>query len=102
MSRDPRRRAPRTMATVMEGLIADLAPTDPLARIQAAWPTLAGQRYAAVSRPTRLRKDGTVVITCDSGMAAADLQMREPEINALIVDHLELRVQLRFEGPRRG
>lgn len=102
MSRVPRRRSPRTMATVMEGLMADLAPTDPLARLQAAWPQLAGQRYGAISRPVRQRKDGTIVISCDSGMAAADLQLQEPELTALIADHLGLRCQLRFEGPRRG
>lgn len=90
------------MATVMEGVLADLAPSDPLAQLQMVWPTLAGQRYGAISRPARLRKDGTIVITCDSGMAAADLQMREPELVALIEEHLSLRCQLRFEGPRRG
>jgi predicted nucleic acid-binding Zn ribbon protein len=102
MSPAPRRRTPRTMATVMDGLIADLAPTDPLSRMQAAWPTLAGQRYSAISRPIRQRNDGTIVIACDSGMAAADLQLREPELRALIVEHLGLRCSLRFEGPRRG
>lgn len=90
------------MATVMEGLIADLAPTDPLARVQAAWPQLAGQRYGPISRPVRLRKDGTIVIACDSGMAAADLQMHAPELTTLIADQLGLNCQLRFEGPRRG
>jgi hypothetical protein len=102
MTRVPRRRAPRTMANVMEGVLADLAPTDPLARLQAAWPSLAGQRYGAMSRPVRLRKDGTFVISCDSGMAAADLQMHAPELTALIAEHLGLSAQLRFEGPRRG
>ncbi|MEH3054369.1 MAG: DUF721 domain-containing protein [Patulibacter minatonensis] len=102
MSPAPRRRTPRTMASVLDGVIADLAPTDPLARIQGAWPQLAGQRYGSISRPTRLRKDGTVVITCDSGMAAADLQMHAPELTALIRQHLELTVELRFEGPRRS
>ena len=90
------------MATVMDGLMAQIAPSDPLAQLQMLWPTLAGQRYGAISRPTRLRKDGTIVISCDSGMAAADLQMREPELTELIAEHLELRCQLRFEGPRRG
>lgn len=90
------------MATVMEGLIADLAPTDPLARLQAAWPKLAGERYGAISRPVRLRKDGTIVISCDSGMAAADLQMHAPDLAALIVDQLGFSCELRFEGPRRG
>lgn len=90
------------MATVMEGVLADLAPTDPLARVQAAWPKLAGAKYGAISRPVRLRKDGTIVISCDSGMAAADLQMHAPELTTLIADELGLTCQLRFEGPRRG
>ena len=90
------------MATVMEGLLADLAPTDPLARVQAAWPKLAGERYGAISRPVRQRKDGTIVITCDSGMAAADLQMQATELTDLIEEHLGLKCTLRFEGPRRS
>jgi hypothetical protein len=90
------------MATVMEGVLADLAPTDPLSRLQAAWPQLAGERYGAISRPVRQRKDGTIVIACDSGMAAADLQMQAPELTALIEQHFALRCTLRFEGPRRS
>jgi Dna[CI] antecedent, DciA len=102
MTRVPRRRSPRSMASVMEGVLADIAPTDPLARLQTQWAALAGERYGAISRPVRLRKDGTIVISCDSGMAAADLQMHAPDLTALIEEHLGLRCTLRFEGPRRG
>lgn len=101
MSPVPRRRAPRTMAQVLDATIADLTPADPLAQLQLAWPKLAGARYSPVSRPTRLRADGTVTITCDSGMVAADLQLHSPELTTLIADQLGLRCTLRFEGPGR-
>ncbi len=101
MSPAPRRRAPRTMAQVLNAAIDDLTPADPLAQIQRAWPQIAGARYSPVSRPTRMRPDGTVTITCDSGMVAADLQMSGPELCDLIAEQLGLTCTLRFEGPGR-
>lgn len=101
MSPAPRRRVPRTMAQVLDATLADLTPADPLAQLQRAWPQIAGARYGPVSRPTRMRPDGTVTITCDSGMVAADLQMSGPELTDLIAEQLSLRCTLRFEGPGR-
>ncbi|MFT4034055.1 MAG: DUF721 domain-containing protein [Patulibacter sp.] len=101
MTRVPRRRTPRPIATVIEGLLTELAPADPLSRLQAQWPQFAGQRYGSLSRPVRQRKDGTIVIACDSGAIAADLQLQAPQLVALIGEHLGLRCTLRFEGPRR-
>ncbi len=101
---NPKRRGPRTMASVMQGVVSDLAPTDPLSRVQTAWPQLVGKKHAAHSEPIRLQGDGTIVIRCDSGAMASELSMREPQIRALMADVLELHCALRFQGPagRRG
>ncbi len=95
----PKRRAPRTMASVMDGVIGDLAPTDPLSRVQTAWPQLVGKKHAALSQPIRLQGDGTIVIRCDSGAMASELSLREPQIRLLMADILELHCGLRFQGP---
>ncbi|MEN0015283.1 MAG: DUF721 domain-containing protein [Solirubrobacteraceae bacterium] len=94
-----RRRAPRPMSSVMSNVIADLAPGDPLTRLQTAWPQIAGRRHAEHSQPSHLRKDGAIVIRCASGSLASELQLREPQLLALITEHLGLNCTLRFEGP---
>lgn len=96
----PRRRTPRTMETVLRGVMADLAPTDPLSRLQAAWPDVAGARDAEFSEPRRQLGDGTIVIRCESAALAAELALRERQLIALTEDLTELRIKLRFEGPR--
>ena len=95
----PRRTAPRPMASVLANVIAEIAPTDPLTRLQTAWPQIAGRAMAEHSAPSHLRKDGSIVVRCASGAMASELAMREPELMAVITEHLDLRCQLRFEGP---
>lgn len=99
MRRDPKRRQPRPMSSVMQHVVGDLAPTDPLSRVQTAWPQLAGRQYAEHSTPIRLRGDGTIVVRCESGAAAAELQLRGPQIKALMAELLELHCDLAFQGP---
>lgn len=100
MSERPlRRRAPRTMAAVMANVIADIQPTDPLTRLQTAWPQIAGRRHAEHSAPSHLRKDGAIVVRCASGSLAGELQLMQPQLMALIAEHLQLTCELRFEGP---
>ncbi len=93
------RRGPRPMAAVMAGVIADLAPTDPLTRLQTAWPQIAGRRHAEHSAPSHLRKDGAIVIRCTSGTLASELQLMQPHLMVMIAEHLDLTCELRFEGP---
>lgn len=102
--KSPRRRIPRPMASVMANVMADIAPTDPLTRLQTAWPQIAGRRHAEFSRPVRLRKDGAVVIECDSGSLASEMQLMQPHLAEMIAEHLGLTCDLWFEGPggRRG
>lgn len=102
--KSPRRRVPRPMASVMANVIADIAPTDPLTRLQTAWPQIAGRRHAEHSQPSHLRKDGAIVVRCASGSLAGELQLMQPHLAAMIAEHLGLTCELRFEGPagRRG
>lgn len=88
------------MDAVLRGVMEDLAPADPLSRLQAAWPQIAGSRDAAYSAPVRQRGDGTIVIRCESAALAAELHLRERQLVALTEELIELRVKLRFEGPR--
>lgn len=94
-----RRRAPRPMSSVLSQVIAEIAPTDPLTRLQTAWPQIVGRRYAEHSSPSHLRKDGAIVVRCGSGSLASELQLREPQLLAMIAEHLDLTPTLRFEGP---
>ncbi len=96
---EPKRREPRPMSSVMQHVVGDLAPTDPLARMQTAWPQLVGKKHAEHSEPARIQGDGTIVIRCDSGAMASELSLREPQIRALMVDLLDLHGGLRFQGP---
>lgn len=99
MRRDPKRRTPRPMSSVMQAVVSDIAPTDPLSRVQTAWPQLAGRQYAGISTPIRLRGDGTIVVRCESGAAASELQLRGPQIKALMAELLGLHCDLAFQGP---
>ena len=88
------------MQTVLRGVLEELAPSDPLSRLQAAWPQIPGTRDAAYSEPRRQLGDGTIVIRCETAALAAELQLRERQLIALAQDLTELQVRLRFEGPR--
>lgn len=101
MSRVPRRRAPRSIADVLETTLGEIAPSDPLSRLQAAWPKIVGVRVAGHCAPARLRRDGAIAVRCDSGALASELALREPTLRRLIAETLELDVALRFEGPSR-
>ncbi len=99
MSPAPRRRTPRAMSDVLAETLSGLAPTDPLSRLQAAWPDIAGRHYAEHSAPSHLRRDGAVAVRCASGSLASELSLQEPQLRELIQATLQLNVELRFEGP---
>jgi predicted nucleic acid-binding Zn ribbon protein len=87
------------MANVMANVIADIAPTDPLTRLQTAWPEIAGRRHAEHSMPSHLAKDGSIVIRCESGSLAGELQLMQPHLMQMITEHLGLTCELKFQGP---
>lgn len=91
---------PRPIDDVLRGVVEQIAPADPLSKLQAAWPQIAGSRDAAYSQPVRQLGDGTIVIRCDSAALAAELQLRERQLTALAQEFTELQVTLKFQGPR--
>lgn len=81
------RRAPRSLAPALERLQRDLAPSTPLARIQACWPRAAGAVVAASARPTAERA-GVVTLSCEAAVWAAELQLMGPELAARLNEQL--------------
>ena len=69
-----RRLGPRGVAASLEGLVASVRPATPLARVQGAWPAVAGAAVAPHATPTSLR-DGTLTVACDSAVWAQEVEL---------------------------
>ncbi|WP_205696217.1 DciA family protein [Conexibacter sp. SYSU D00693] len=74
-----RRRAPRSIASAVEGLAEQLAPATGLAAIQRVWADAVGDAVAAQAEPTAER-DGVVTVTCSSAVWAQELDLMAPEL----------------------
>jgi predicted nucleic acid-binding Zn ribbon protein len=101
-----RRIAPRSLSHALEGVARDVAPATTLARVQAAWPEVAGPGLAAAATPISER-NGTVTVSCESGIWAHELEL----LGADLLQRLDAAVggtriqKLRFQvgsGPNRG
>jgi predicted nucleic acid-binding Zn ribbon protein len=73
------RSGPRSLAPAIAELSATLAPQTTLARVQRAWPEVAGETLAAAARPTAER-DGLLTLTCEAAVWAQELDMMAPEL----------------------
>jgi predicted nucleic acid-binding Zn ribbon protein len=71
-----RRRAPRPAAGAFKAALDRVAPKTPLAAVQAAWVTTAGEQLAAVAVPVSER-DGTVTIECVDTVWAQELDLMQ-------------------------
>jgi predicted nucleic acid-binding Zn ribbon protein len=71
-----RRRAPRPAAGAFKAALDRAAPKTPLAAVQAAWPSTAGEQLAAVAVPVSER-DGTVTIECIDSVWAQELDLMQ-------------------------
>jgi predicted nucleic acid-binding Zn ribbon protein len=69
-----RRLAPRALSIALERVVPDVSPATVLARVQQAWPEVAGPGMAAAARPVSER-DGVVTIACESGVWAQELEL---------------------------
>ena len=76
-----RRRAPSAMADILREAIAEAAPDTLLARVQAAWPEVAGPAVAAESAPSAERA-GTVTVECSGAVWAQELALLAPDLVA--------------------
>ena len=92
-----RRLAPRPLSVALEGVARDVAPATLLARVQAAWGSVAGPRLAAAAQPVAER-DGVVTVACESGVWAQELELLAPDLLAGLESALEGRsvTKLRF------
>ncbi len=74
-----RRLAPRALSIALEGVLRDAEPATLLARVQAVWPEVAGERNAAQGAPVSER-DGVVTVACESAVWAQELELLGPDL----------------------
>jgi predicted nucleic acid-binding Zn ribbon protein len=79
-----KRLAPRPLSTALDDVARDVAPDTLLARVQAAWGGVAGERLARAARPVSER-EGVVTLACESGVWAQELELLAPDL----LDRLE-------------
>jgi predicted nucleic acid-binding Zn ribbon protein len=74
-----KRLAPRALSTALEGVARDVAPDTLLARVQAVWGGVAGERLGRAAAPVSER-DGVVTVACESGVWAQELELLAPDL----------------------
>lgn len=100
-----RRLDPRPLSAALEPLRQELAPATTLARVQEAWPAVAGPGMAAEAQPVSERS-GTVTFDCRSSVWTGELTLMARELTARLNDALdgspvrELRFVTRASGSR--
>ena len=74
-----KRLAPRPLSHALDGAVPAIAPHTLLARVQAAWKTVAGPRLAEAAAPVSER-DGVVTVACESAVWAHELELLAPDL----------------------
>ena len=82
-----RRPAPRPLAEALGPVRRDLAPATTLARVQEAWPQVAGA--AAKEARAVAERGGTVTFACRSSVWAGELELMAEELKARLNGALE-------------
>ena len=75
-----RRLSPRPLAQALDPLRRELAPATTLARVQEAWPAIAG--LAAREASPVSERSGTVTFACRSSVWAGELSLMSAELRA--------------------
>jgi predicted nucleic acid-binding Zn ribbon protein len=83
-----RRLAPRPLAKALAAVVGDARPAGLLASVQSAWPAVAGAALAGAASPASER-DGTVTVSCESGVWAHELELLGPDLTGRLNEHLE-------------
>lgn len=83
-----RRRAPRSLASVLEDVRAELAPATTLAQLQERWEGAVGPVVSAEASPVSERS-GVVTVACHSAVWAQELALMGAELLASINAALE-------------
>lgn len=74
-----RRPGPRPLSIALEQAARAAAPATLLARVQAAWPEVAGRTVAAAAAPVAER-EGVVTVACESAVWAGELELLAPDL----------------------
>jgi len=74
-----RRRAPRGLGSALDGLVTQLRPSTTLARVQEAWPEVAGRALSEEAHPVAERR-GVVTVSCRSSVWAQELELFSAEL----------------------
>jgi predicted nucleic acid-binding Zn ribbon protein len=69
-----RRLAPRALSHALQDVVPGVAPATQLARVQQAWPKVAGPGLASRATPVSERA-GTVTVACESAVWAQELEL---------------------------
>jgi predicted nucleic acid-binding Zn ribbon protein len=92
-----KRRAPRPFAAAIESFTADAAPASLLAKVQAAWPGVAGSVMTEEAEPVSERA-GVVTFNCRSATWANELDL----LSADLVERLNGALGTAGPGPVTG
>jgi len=74
-----RRLAPRRLSVALADALSAAEPATALARIQSAWPGVAGATLTAATA-VRSEREGVVTIACESAVWAQELELLAPEL----------------------
>ncbi len=88
-----RRPGPRPLSNALAGALAGARPATLLARVQAAWPEVAGRPLATATAPVAER-EGVVTIACESALWAHELELLQRDL----LDRLAERLEASGEG----
>lgn len=83
-----RRPAPRPIAAALTRALEGARPLTLLARVQAAWPQVAGSALASVTAPVAERA-GVVTVVCESAAWAQELELLQHDLTEGLARHLE-------------
>jgi predicted nucleic acid-binding Zn ribbon protein len=102
VTRDSRGRSgrPRPVSSLIGNFREQFGPRDLLGRVQGAWPGVAGETIASVTRIAG-ETEGTVDVECESAVWAEELSLMEPRLRELLNDQLGVEgpvQQLRFKA----
>ncbi len=74
-----RRSAPRGLGSALDGLVTRWRPPTTLARVQEAWPEVAGPTLSEEAQPVAERR-GVVTVGCRSAVWAQELELFSAEL----------------------
>ena len=82
-----RRLAPRHLSAALADVVPDTRPATLLARVQEAWPEVAGAAFAAAAAPVA-EHEGVVTVACESGLWAQELDLLQRDVLERLADRL--------------